>query len=172
MTDTQNTTTTVITTTAPPSTTTIITPAPSPLSRIAKVLIPILIIGMILVPPVAAVLAIAGAAHSHTNQGWVVPKPPISTPVTPTPPVVVTPAQTNYVQLGSYPTVDAAKKALQAFTKRNSSYYNILDLRVYKVTINGVLWYRIVFPTDTLDAANTTCAALKKGGQDCIVLTF
>lgn len=110
---------------------------------------------------------------------WVTPKPitvAIPTPpddpyVPPTPmpsrPVHIT---GDFLQLGSYKTVDEAKKAIVVMSKY-SDLFSANRLTIARSVLPNGTWYRVLLPVASRNVASVLCEKVKARGGDCLVLT-
>lgn len=141
----------------------------------SKFLMPFVIILMILLPPIAGVYFVATSIKPVNNTVTTDVVDPVNPDVIVPPSVVIVPdviKPVTYVQFGSYKSETIARKALQGLALLKSPLYNVLDLRVYKVTLTNGMWYRLALKAPDLASGTALCAKLKAAKQDCLVLTF
>lgn len=74
---------------------------------------------------------------------------------------------THLVQLGSFRTMDGAKKAWGIFQSRNSALKGH-DLRITEAKVNGLTYYRVAAGGFDQRTAQSVCSSVRKGGNPCL----
>jgi Flp pilus assembly protein TadD len=101
---------------------------------------------------------------------------PMSKPVTPKVAVATralpVPAKTavsgtHLVQLGSFRTMDGAKKAWGIFQSRNPALKGH-DLRITEAKVNGLTYYRVAAGGFDQRTAQSVCSSVRQGGNPCL----
>ena len=132
---------------------------------------------MLVAPPVAGVFLVINMNKTEIITPTVTTEvPPIPMPrrADRMPDVIpeIVGNQATYVQLGSYKTAALARKGIQELATLKSKLYNVLDIRVYKVTLDNGTWYRLALKVADLKTGNVLCTKLKEVDQGCLVLQF
>lgn len=112
------------------------------------------------------IMLLAGLfATNQINQSDAIPV--VQTPVT----EIVQPIVKNsFVQLSSHKSAESAKRAIKVHGIELKGLISASKLEVYKITIKGTEWYRVLLPMTDRKEADTLCSLIKAKGYDC--LTF
>lgn len=76
-------------------------------------------------------------------------------------------ATTHLVQLGSFRTMDGAKRAWAIFQSKNPSLKDHA-LRITEAQVNGQRYYRVAAEGFDRDAAQSLCSTVRAGGSPCL----
>lgn len=112
--------------------------------------------------PAPALSPKAGASASIVEGGQVVAKAP------PAPAAPEGPAGST-IQLGAFPTQDAAKKTWEQMSKR-FAYLGERTQSIVKAEVNGRTYYRLRVGTGSAADAKDVCARLRVAGENCLVV--
>lgn len=74
---------------------------------------------------------------------------------------------THLVQLGSFRTMDGAKKAWGIFQSRNPALKGH-DLRITEAKVNGLTYYRVAAAGFDQRTAQSVCSSVRAGGNPCL----
>jgi cell division protein FtsN len=74
---------------------------------------------------------------------------------------------THLVQLGSFRTMDGAKRAWGIFQSRNPALRGH-DLRITEAKVNGQTYYRVAAGGFDQRAAQSVCASVRQAGNPCL----
>ena len=119
----------------------------------------------------AAPVAVGPKASAAVQSGGklVAPKPTVPAPKPIPQPAPGTPASTGtgLIQLGAYGSEASANQAWNALTQRYA-FLGTLPKSVMQATVGGTTFYRLRVTAGA--QASETCAKLKAGGANCIVV--
>jgi hypothetical protein len=113
-------------------------------------------------PPAPAPSPKAGASASIAEGGQLVAKTP------PAPAAPEGPAGST-IQLGAYPSQDAARKTWDQMAKR-FAYLADRTESIVRAEVNGRTYYRLRVGTGSAADAKDVCARLRVAGENCLVV--
>ncbi len=120
-------------------------------------------------PPVQSGESFWGA-YQPQDEAPVPPPAPARAAVRPAPKPAapkVAVSGTHLVQLGSFRTMDGAKKAWGIFQSRNPALKGH-DLRITEAKVNGLTYYRVAAGGFDQRTAQSVCSSVRKGGNPCL----